>query len=473
VRDDLDGTCRTCESCHESGLFGAPVPEHRGLPPLHLEKISCQACHIPWRFVKAAQLVASDVFNRGARIPTKGKRLWTFYGPDMEYWNHYGELEMEGYDDKPTDLFRPVYFRYKGKIYPGNRVHTTWPAIQIEGQEALAEPRMKDIYGMWQAHFADPQRYPQLGKIKDDNGDGVIEVNRPEEIDALIEAVSQRLKDVGYPLEGKRVVWVCNERVYESGRKYRILRKHSYEASPYGNVHKYSHDVLPARAALGRNGCTDCHSRESPFFLRPVLARPFDENGQPVTEPQYAVLGLGAVQVWLGIIREEYLKPVLYALLLLLACTFAGCASVRLVASLRPGWERRRWLGRLVAASLAVLAALVYLLRPGYMGYMLTGRATLDRWHFPLAVSVLVAGLVGMAYLFRTEKPRWQKWRRKCAVSIGACLFLCLLAGLVMLFRQDWMGPVGYVSYTVFDLGLVLIVLTLLLFLWASPGPES
>jgi len=105
VRDDLDNTCRSCTECHERGYLGAPIAKHRWLPPLHLEKIACQTCHIPQRAVKSAQVVASDVFNPGPRIPTKGKHLWTFYGPEMEYWNHYGDLVVNGYDDKPTDPF--------------------------------------------------------------------------------------------------------------------------------------------------------------------------------------------------------------------------------------------------------------------------------------------------------------------------------------------------------------------------------
>ena len=55
------------------------------------------------------------------------------------------------------------------------------------------QPRMGDIYKMWTGFFANPESYPDLAKIKDDNGDGVIEVNAPEEIEALISAVTQKL----------------------------------------------------------------------------------------------------------------------------------------------------------------------------------------------------------------------------------------------------------------------------------------
>jgi len=318
VRDDLDDTCVSCAGCHNTGRMGAPIAKHRWLPPLHLEKIACQTCHIPQRPVKAALVQAGDVFNPGTKIPTKGKHLWTFYGPDGKYWNHYGDLEMMGYDDKSTAPFHPQLARYKGKIYPINRVHSAWPAIQLEGLAALMQPKMGDIYTMWTSHQADATKYPELSKITDDNGDDVPEVNRPEEIDALIQSVTDMLNQTNYPMDGKQVVWVMDDRVYTSGTKCRTLEKHPWEASPYANVHKYHHDVYPAKAALGANGCTDCHRRDSEFFFARNVKYLFDENAQPVTEPQYLHMGLSLPEVTVGVWREGTLKPITYGLIVAL-----------------------------------------------------------------------------------------------------------------------------------------------------------
>ncbi len=291
VRDDLDNTMRDCNDCHTTGELGAPIAEHAWLPPLHLEQLACQTCHIPERAVKAALVQAGDVFNPGARIPSKGKHLWTFYGPDGAYWNHYGDLEMMGYDDKPSDPFRPVYARYGGKIFPVNRVHSAWPGIEIEGRTALMQPRMGDVYKMWSAHRSDAKKYPRLAEIEDDNGDGVIEVNRPNEIEALIASISDMLERTGYPMDGKRVVWVADARVYSSGTEHRTVETEPWEASPYANVHKYTHDIYPAKAALGSGGCADCHSAGNRFFFGKVLERPFGPDGEPVWTSQSRILG--------------------------------------------------------------------------------------------------------------------------------------------------------------------------------------
>lgn len=291
VRNDLDNTMLDCEDCHKTGRLGAPIAKHRGLPPLHIDRIACQTCHIPERNVMPIQFQAGDVFNPAPRIPKGGKQLWTFYGTDNEWRNHYGYLDMMGYDDKPTERFRPILTRYNGKIFPVNRIHSAWPGIQVDGQDALLQPRMSDIHKMWTKHRNDSLQYPLLGKIVDDNSDGVPEVNRAEEIDALIASISSLLTEINYPMAGKRVIWVYNDRIYYSGTEYAQVDKESWEASPYANVHKYSHDVYPATAALGATGCKDCHAGDSPFFFASVTQYPFDENAMPVFASQSEVLG--------------------------------------------------------------------------------------------------------------------------------------------------------------------------------------
>jgi cytochrome b subunit of formate dehydrogenase len=292
VRDDLDDTVRSCESCHRDGTHGAPISRHAGLPPLHLDRIACQTCHIPWRHVRAAAVQASDVHNPGPHITPPGKHIWTFYDAHRVYWNHYGENTLSKPSDQPTDRYRPELAWYRGKIYPVNRVHSAFVGYEEEGRPGLGQLAMKDFYSMWAAHLKDPKTvYPELARITDDDRDGMIEVNRPEEIDALLAATTAHLQKVGFPLAGRRLVWVANERVHRSGREYRALRKAEWEASPFASTFKYSHDVAPARAALGAGGCSDCHSADSPFFFGAALVRPFGPDGRPVWTTRSRILG--------------------------------------------------------------------------------------------------------------------------------------------------------------------------------------
>ncbi|MBL7140506.1 MAG: hypothetical protein ISS74_06310 [Planctomycetes bacterium] len=465
VRNDLNNTMRDCAHCHSTGRLGAPVAKHRWLPPLHLDTIACETCHIPERLVKPIQFQASDVFNPGTKIPSKGKHLWTFYGPDGAYRNHYGYLEMMGFDDKPTEPFKPFLARYEGKIWPVNRVHTAWPGIEIEGKPGLMQPKMSDVYAMWSAHRQDPAKFPDLAKIADDNGDGVIEVNRPEEIDALIASVTAMLNGIHYPMDGKRVVWAYNDRVYTSGTEYRTIPKHEWEASPYGNVHKYAHDVYPARSALGVNGCTDCHHPSADFFFASTVKYPFDAQGEPVTEPQYRPLGLNGFWAMVGAWREAYLKPVLYGLLVALVCSLvvlAGELHLAWVFGDHPVRRRLRLIPWAAALAIAVAtAALAW--QPDLMGYMLTTRFALDANHTLVAGFVFVAGVAALLCEVGLHRPAAAGSRRTSGASGAAvwllvALGLAAVSGLLMFLKVPGLDTPTRASYTVFDLALVLVL---------------
>jgi len=465
VRNDLDNTMLSCTDCHDTGRSGAPIARHLWLPPLHLEQIACQTCHIPERLVMPIEVQASDLFNPAPKIDQPGKRLWTFYGPNWKFRNHYGYLHMMGYDDKPTERFRPKLVRYKGKIYPVNQVHSAWPGIEIEGQTALMQPRMSDIVGMWRAHQQDPSQYPQLAKITDDNGDGVPEVNRPEEIDALIAAVAQRLADIQYPMTGKRVVWVMDDRVYRSGAEYRTIAKEPWEASPYGNVHKYSHDIFPAKSALGAGGCTDCHAPDSEFFYAPALVHLFDENAQPVTEPQYRRLGLHPTMVAWTIWTQARLKPFLYGLMLLLPCALVavvGGSALRWVFADRSVPRLLRWAPPIIGL-LCAGGALYLLGRPDLREYMLPSRFWLDANHFLLAVGVMLAGLAALVW-------QWRRWlagaRSRLSGWTALVLLLSLTAvvgtGLLIFLKIPSLDLLTRTAYTVFDVALMGMLLAAL-----------
>jgi len=416
--------------------------------------------------VMPIEVQASDVYNSAPKIDQPAKRLWTFYGPDWKFRNHYGFLHMMGYEDKPTEVFRPKLVRYKGKIYPANQVHSAWPGIEIEGQTALMQPRMSDIVKMWTSHFQDPKKnFPELAKIKDDNNDGIPEVNTAEEIDALISSVTDMLKSIDYPLDKKRVVWVMDDRVYRSGKEYCTMEKEPWEKSPFANVHKYSHDILPAKAALGANGCTDCHRPDSSFFFAPVLVHLFDEHARPVVEPQYVQLGLHGNTVLLTAWSQAYLKPAIYGLLLLLPVPLLALIGQATLAWGFPSQSLPRGLRLipilLAIGSLVVVVSLLY--HPDLLEYVLPGRMWLDANHFIVASGVMAIGLVALLWevkqLFVPQDLRSVMGMVLVVVG-GLSLVASVLSGLFMLFKLRALELVTRLSYSIFDgaIGLLLIV---------------
>ena len=456
VRNDLDNTVRSCESCHFDGWRNAPRATHAWLPPLHLEKIACQTCHIPTRAVKSALVQASDVYNPAPRITPPPKHIWTFYDQEMAFWNHYGELELFTGKDEPTNVTRPTLIRYKGKIYPANRVHSAWVGFEEQGKPGLNQLLMKDFFQMWTQHRTDPKaKYPELAMITDDNTDGVIEVNRPEEIDALLGATRAHLAATGFPLENRRLAWVSDSRAYYSSTEVRELPREDHEATAYASVYKFSHDVAPARAALGAGGCTDCHRPESPFFQGAVLDAAFTGgDARPRWVPNYEILGVSALWVRLGAFREAGLKPVVYSLVATVLLLFTGLGLRKLLVArfgVRPGIATS---AAAAASGLGVIALLMLATSPDWLSYIIVRRFTLDANH--AWVSLLCIAAAGATAVLPTgASGRRRKMLRLGAAVIWGGLVASAISGMLMMVKLQALQGMTRLAYSVLECGLL------------------
>jgi hypothetical protein len=449
VRNDLDNTMRTCKDCHISGYLNAPIAKHTWLPELHLDKLSCQACHIPQRRVKSALVQVSDVFNPGTKITPPPKYTWTFYDQHMNYWNHYGELAMFTAKDQPADPFIPQFAKYKGQIFPVNPVHSAWPAIYTPGKSGLHQPRMKDIYDMWMAHRKDKSIYPELAVISDDNKDSIPEVNRPEEIDAFIHAVTSLLSGKGYDLTQRKVVWVNNDRMYFSGKEFQKMDKETWESSPYASVYKYSHDVFPAKAGLGAKGCTDCHSLKSDIFFAQVVKYPFGENGNPITEPQFVRLGMGPFFAWNSAVREQYIKTLEYPAAIFLLLTIL--LSVLCFINSKENYFRVSLKHLWMVYGILVIGFILVYLKSDLSSYILPERMTLDKNHFLVSVAALLAGIYSWLEMRKNNESKSLLGKFQFVL-----IAVAVVSGLVMLIKFEAIYSLVRIAYSLFDLAVVL-----------------
>jgi hypothetical protein len=457
VRNDLDNTVRSCESCHVEGWRNAPRANHAWLPPLHLEKIACQTCHIPSRAVKSALVQASDVYNPAPRITPPPKHIWTFYDQDRAFWNHYGELELFTGKDEPTNVTRPTLIRYKSKIYPANRVHSAWVGFEEQGKPGLNQLFMKDFFQMWSQHRGDPKgKYPELAKITDDNQDGVVEVNRPEEIDALLTATRAHLVATGFPMDGRRLVWVSDSRAYYSSTEHRELPHVEHEATAYASVYKFSHDVAPAPAALGAGGCTDCHRAGAPFFQGAVLREVFaGDDAHARWAPNHEILGISSFWVRLGAFREAWLKPVVVGFGAVLVLLYGGLGMGWLATERLRVQPRRARLAAMgfTVAGLAAAAALA--MSPEWLAYVTVRRFTLDANH--AWVSLLAFGLAaGGALPEPKHAGQWARARRHLALVVWGGLGLAALSGALMVVKVAVLSGLTRLGYTGLEIGLAL-----------------
>ena len=252
----------TCKGCHRNGRLGSPIPEHQGLPKLHLEKLACEVCHAGPR-PRTVPLALEQPSKVGWNVPVKSK---TPNGPTV--WASVHARDASG-------QIRP-YLRMLPAFY-ANRTE--------KGLVPLEPSKIKS-------------RFRRAKELKDDDGDGVKEVNTEAEIKAVLTAIARK---------GVVPVYLAGGHAYELDEKGGL----KVEANPLADPIDVplAHNVRPAGQALGAAGCVECHDADAPFFQSIAITRALGADGRPEGEPTYAALGKTAWDVWLGEVREAYIRP--------------------------------------------------------------------------------------------------------------------------------------------------------------------
>jgi len=285
----------SCRGCHmddeaDGGRLGAPKPLHKGLPPIHFEKLSCTACHSGPRPGDQA-LEVQTALAHGLGLP----------------------LHEEG--GIPPGIVVPVFLRDGdgGTMYPHRM---TWPAFwgTIKGSkvtplnpEAAYDATRKTLR-VRRGSFAEGVMDAELSSS--DKKEILEEDRYKVEEDELTEAEKTKLADVmakrGRENWQEKLVGALNDLkgiiedgadpVYVSGGKaYRLAEDGSVQefdsdaAKPY--AWKLAHDVRPARWSAGVNGCFDCHSAGAPIFECKVAAIGQAPDDEPVTQAMYELAG--------------------------------------------------------------------------------------------------------------------------------------------------------------------------------------
>jgi len=261
---DAEYSTLTCEGCHETGRLGSPVPRHRGLPRLHLKKISCEVCHSG---------------------PRPRPEPLMFEQPTDPVWGCVaGRRKPSG----PT-IWAPVFARHgTRRLHNFTRLLPQWYARRTDkGLEPLSQRGLVPVFF----------RAAAKG-ITDDNGDGVPEVNKDIEIVTILQELGRKVEHPVY-LDGGLL--------YELDDNGQLTTSPNPLAAPIDRP--MAHNVRPAHQSLGADGCMDCHRSDSPFFMSLGPVRAMGNRGKPEGEPMFARLGMTGFGVQLGAFRERYLRP--------------------------------------------------------------------------------------------------------------------------------------------------------------------
>lgn len=221
ARGDAEETAYSCKGCHLGsetalgGTYGAPVPAHRGLPPIHLEKLSCTACHSgPWP---------------GPRTST----VQTGFAHDL------GIATRERTDATLPRIDEPIFLRRDGQITPHRSVLPRYWAVRHDDGRlqplpiALVERTARKLNA-------------QAGTEREG-------------------APSASLSEVG-----REALRSALQDAWDGGGAVTYVAPSSFEPLRGALFWPLAHDVRPAAQSLGVRGCTDCHAAGAPFFFGTV-----------------------------------------------------------------------------------------------------------------------------------------------------------------------------------------------------------
>jgi hypothetical protein len=264
VRDDLDNTMPSCEACHYKGKDKRAPRYRHPFSPRHMRRMACQTCHIPYQ-VASADLVY-DHASTGSTIVYETSKF----------------LSNDPLDPKKSisgvnpALWYPALREYKGKIVPAKSLDVIYWG-DLDEKMNVVRP-----VSLWKIR--------ELNKpvLKDDDGDGISEINTLDEIKPFLKALKEKDK-FGNPVANHPVL-------VKGGFLYHLDKKGEIEKTKHDQAEAFdlsvSHNVVSGEPVIGSRGCKDCHAKNSPFFLRKILIDPYDEKGKPLYIENWERLGI-------------------------------------------------------------------------------------------------------------------------------------------------------------------------------------
>ncbi len=230
----------SCRGCHlgnpEStapvamgGRLGAPHPAHKGLPPLHLEKLTCTACHSgPWPEQQTQAVQTSMAHNLGKAM--RGRR-----------------------DDVLPKIVEPVFARDDNDHRVGP-YRLLWPAYWGYLKDGAVTP-------VTPVAVKKAMRAAEVTLPRDANQEQqIIRQFADEDVAKTLAALAEVDGATG------TAVYLHDGKVYQLDGKpedHKIKSDVHAAANPY--MWALGHDVRPRSQSLGVRGCTDCHSTNSAF----------------------------------------------------------------------------------------------------------------------------------------------------------------------------------------------------------------
>ncbi len=285
VRDDLDYKgFKTCQQCHYEGYLGAPRPKHLSIRPNHLDKLSCEVCHIP-----ALHRAAGEGFDVTTGAMVNIAKIGAKKIGDEFTWRPRYQRDKQG-KLKPVNPLLPAFYTNK------NADGIYYPLFMREIKKAYTQ-------------------------IKDQLQDK--KPNRPDlHTDAEIKLMLTALKRA---LTGNQRFQALSPNYHKGGLIYSLNDQGEVVKGPdhtwVGHLEGFNinHNVAPATHALGANGCADCHSTQAHMFKGQIVTDIFGPDGKPVYVSSGSLFGCQPWAFYVNQFHQNYLTPYVSIGILLLA----------------------------------------------------------------------------------------------------------------------------------------------------------
>lgn len=279
TRDDLDNSMRGCIDCHIKNVDSrAPKPNHK-FPDIHIKKIACETCHVPYKVNAAASVIDNAVTGHSIRYSTKDFLSNDPLNPT--------KLCLSA----PKNAWCPAFVKYKGKIKPVDPMQVVWWGDWDRPSHRVIPVvlwRIRDFTGANVRNNFTITNYALLDALK-----GSKEVNTAEEIKTYLKAISEAKDRFGCRIVYHTPVLVKGGMIYylEHGQLNKAVMPTRDGGFKCCEPFDLSHNVASGEHTLGANGCRDCHWKPSPFFNRKILIDPFNRDGRPVYREAWEILG--------------------------------------------------------------------------------------------------------------------------------------------------------------------------------------
>ncbi len=303
-------SCRGCHMGDEDevarvvgGRLGAPKPLHRGLPTIHLELLSCTACHSGPQLDRDKQAFGvQTAMAHGLGLPSHALTADTEPGivapvilksdgvlyPHRTVWPAFWG-EMQGADVKPLSP-QAVYDTLRTTL----RVRGNSTFTETLGKVTLKAEDKAAVLGEERAKVAPAE-------LTADERDKLAQLEKTKSVEAFREKLSAPLKKLKTLIQtpDAQPVYVSGGRVYrlgQDGETVEVLADQVAAAQPYS--WKLAHDVRPARWSTGASGgCYECHTLGSPFFDSQVTAVGPAPDGEPPSQRMAELAGLDRLRI--------------------------------------------------------------------------------------------------------------------------------------------------------------------------------